>query len=177
MEVFIVMESNSHNSESPISPIHSIRVPNTVSLVAGVGDAKNPLNAFDMALLDAGIGNLNLIRISSIMPPKADIIPLPKIPMGSLVPTAYGYQISKVKGETIAAAISVAIPKDKELCGLIMEYEGICSKKEAETTVRDMAKEGFEMRGWEIDKIISIAIEHTVENIGCAFAAAALWYK
>jgi arginine decarboxylase len=33
------------------------------------------------------------------------------------------------------------------------------------------------MRGWEIDEIISIASEHTVENIGCAFAAAALWYK
>jgi arginine decarboxylase len=160
------------------SPIHSpFEVPNTVSLVAGVGDAKNALNAFDMALLDAGIGNLNLIRISSIMPPKADVIPLPKIPMGSLVPTAYGYQISDVKGETIAAAISIAIPKDKELCGLIMEYEGICGKKEAEDTVRNMAKEGFEMRSWEIDKIISIASEHTVEKIGCAFAAAALWYK
>ncbi len=153
------------------------RIPNTVSLVAGVGDAKNPLNAFDMALLDAGIGNLNLIRISSIMPPKSEIVPLPKIPMGSLVPTAYGYQISENKGETIAAAISVAIPKDKELCGLIMEYEGICGKKEAEETVREMAKEGFEMRGWDIEKIVSISAECVVENIGCAFAAAALWYK
>ncbi|AEF95932.1 Pyruvoyl-dependent arginine decarboxylase [Methanotorris igneus Kol 5] len=161
-----------------LSCIHApFRVPNTVSLVAGSAEGKTPLNAFDNALLKAGIGNLNLIRISSIMPPKAEIVPLPKIPMGSLVPTAYGYIISDVKGETIAAAISVAIPKDKELCGLIMEYEGKCSKKEAEKTVREMAKIGFEERGWEIDKIVSIATEHTVENIGCAFAAAALWYK
>ena len=58
-----------------------------------------------------------------------------------------------------------------------MEYEGKCGKKEAEETVREMAKMGFEARGWEIDKIVSIAAEHTVENIGCAFAAAALWYK
>lgn len=160
------------------SPIHSpFDVPNTVSLVAGTGDADIALNAFDMALLKSGIGNLNLIRISSIMPPKAEIVPLPKIPMGSLVPTAYGYQISDVKGETIAASISIAIPKDKELCGLIMEYEGVCGKKEAEEAVREMAKEGFEMRGWEIDRIESIAIEHTVEKVGCAFAAAALWYK
>ena len=160
------------------SAIHSpFEAPDTISLVAGTGDANNPLNAFDMSLLESGIGNLNLIRISSIMPPKADIIPLPKIPQGSLVPTAYGYQISELKGETIAAGISVAIPKDKELCGLIMEYECIGGKKECEDTVRNMAKEGFEMRGWEIDEIISIASEHTVENIGCAFAAAALWYK
>lgn len=160
------------------SAIHSpFEAPNTISLVAGTGDANNPLNAFDMSLLKSGIGNLNLIRISSIMPPKADIIPLPKIPQGSLVPTAYGYQISEIKGETVAAGISVAIPKDKELCGLIMEYECVGGKKECEDTVRNMAKEGFEMRSWEIDEIISIASEHTVENIGCAFAAAALWYK
>ncbi len=159
------------------SPIHTMKAPNILSLVAGVGDAKNYLNAFDMALLDAGICNVNLIRISSIMPPKAEIIPLPNIPMGSLVPTAYGYKVSENKGETISAAVSVAIPKDKELCGLIMEYSAIGGKKETEETVREMAKIGFEMRGWEIDKIISKASECTVENIGCAFAAVPLWYK
>ena len=152
-------------------------LPNTLSLVAGNGEGSNPLNAFDRALLNAGIGNLNLIRISSIVPPKVDIVPLPKIPMGSLVPIAYGYHTSDVKGETIAAAVSVALPKDKELCGLIMEYEGVCSKREAENIVIEMAKEGFEMRGWEIDKIISISSEHTVEKVGCAFAGAVLWYK
>ena len=160
-------------SGSFISPY----LPNTLSLVAGSGEGSNPLNAFDRALLNAGVGNLNLIKISSIVPPKVDIIPLPKIPMGSLVPIAYGYHTSDVKGETIGAAVSVALPKDKELCGLIMEYEGVCSKREAENKVIEMAKEGFEMRGWEIDKIISISSEHTVEKVGCAFAGAVLWYK
>jgi arginine decarboxylase len=161
-----------------ISPIHSpYNTPNTLSLVAGKGDTNNPLNAFDMALLDAGICNVNLIKISSIMPPKAEVVPLPNIPMGSLVPTAYGYKVSDIKGETVSAAVSVAIPKDKELCGLIMEHSAIGGKKETENTVREMAKTGFEMRGWEIDKIISFASECTVENIGCAFAAVALWYK
>ncbi|MBP2172220.1 pyruvoyl-dependent arginine decarboxylase [Methanococcus voltae] len=160
------------------SAIHSpFNAPNTISLVAGEGDAEIALNAFDMCLLESGIANVNLIRISSIMPPKAEVIPLPELPMGSLVPTAYGYQMSDVKGETVAASIGVAIPKDKELCGLIMEYECVGGKKEAEDTVREMAKDGFEMRGWEIDEIISIAAEHTVEKVGCAFAAAALWYK
>ena len=152
-------------------------LPNTLSLVAGSGEGSNPLNAFDSALLNAGVGNLNLVRISSIVPPKVDILPLPKIPMGSLVPTAYGYCTSDVKGETIAAAVSVALPRDEELCGLIMEYEGVCSKREAENIVVEMAKEGFEVRGWEIDRIISISSEHTVERVGCAFAGAILWYR
>ncbi|ACX72358.1 arginine decarboxylase, pyruvoyl-dependent [Methanocaldococcus vulcanius M7] len=161
-----------------ISPIHSyFKLPNTISLVAGSSEGKTPLNAFDGALLDAGIGNVNLIRISSIMPPKAEIVPLPKLPMGALVPTAYGYIISETPGETISAAISIAIPKDEDLCGLIMEFEGVCGKKEAEEKVREMAKIGFEMRGWELKEIKSIAVEHTVEKLGCAFAAAALWYK
>ncbi|ENN96160.1 pyruvoyl-dependent arginine decarboxylase [Methanocaldococcus villosus KIN24-T80] len=159
-----------------ISP-NLFKLPNTVSLVAGASEGKTELNAFDNALLKAGIGNVNLIRISSIMPPKAEIVPLPKLPMGALVPTAYGYIISKNPGEVIAAAVSVAIPKDDEKCGLIMEYEGVCSKKEAEERVREMAKIGFEERGWDIKRIESIAVEHEVERIGCAFAAAALWYK
>lgn len=71
----------------------------------------------------------------------------------------------------------MALPKDEELCGLIMEYEGVCSKREAENIVVEMAKEGFEVRGWEIDRIISISSEHTVERVGCAFAGAILWYR
>jgi arginine decarboxylase len=149
----------------------------TVSLVAGKSEGKTSLNAFDGALLNAGIGNVNLIKISSIIPPGSKIVPLPKIPFGSLVPTAYSYIISNTPGETISAAISIAIPKDKNLCGLIMEYKGKCSKKEAEKKVREMAKIGFEMREWELDKIESIAIEHTVKKLGCVFAAAVLWYK
>ncbi len=153
------------------------KLPNTVSLTAGSGEGETELNAFDRALLNAGVGNINLIKISSIMPPRAEITPLPKIPMGSLVPVAYGAIISEEPGELISAAVSVAVPKDENLCGLIMEFSGKCSKKEAEKKVRDMAKYGFEMRGWEIKKIESIAVEHIVEKIGCAFAGVVLWYK
>ncbi len=150
---------------------------NTLSLVSGSANANTSLNAFDKSLLKAGVGNLNLVKISSIMPVGCEIVELPSIPMGSLVPIAYGSICSDKKGETIAAAISVAIPKDKKLCGLIMEYEGFCSKKEAEKIVIEMAKEGFEIRDWEIDKILSISSECVVKKVGCAFAGAVLWYK
>ncbi|WP_423792815.1 pyruvoyl-dependent arginine decarboxylase [Methanocaldococcus indicus] len=154
-----------------------VRIPNTISLVAGKGEGETELNAFDRALLDAGVGNVNLVKMSSIMPPKAELVEIPKLPMGALVPIAYGCITSKEPGELIAAAVSVAFPKDEEKCGLIMEFSGKCSKKEAEERVREMAKIGFEMRGWDIKKIESIAIEHEVEKIGCAFAGAVLWYK
>ncbi|HBG22160.1 MAG TPA: pyruvoyl-dependent arginine decarboxylase, partial [Peptococcaceae bacterium] len=38
-------------------------VPSKFNLVTGSGEGATPLNAFDAALLDAGIGNLNLVRV------------------------------------------------------------------------------------------------------------------
>ena len=68
---------------------------------AGHAEGGTALNAFDNALLVAGIGNVNLIRVSSIVPPDVSFIELPKIKLGALVPTAYATITSDVPGETI----------------------------------------------------------------------------
>ena len=64
------------------------------SVTAGTAEGGTPLNAFDNALLAAGIGNVNLIKVSSIVPPDVDIVDLPKIKPGALVPTAYAAMTS-----------------------------------------------------------------------------------
>src|SRR5262249_30689843 len=56
---------------------------------AGNAEGGTPLNAFDNALLAAGIGNINLVRISSIVPPGVELLPLPRIKPGAIVPTAF----------------------------------------------------------------------------------------
>src|SRR3972149_6712404 len=56
-----------------------------VAATAGSAEGATPLNAFDNALLAAGIGNINLIKVSSIVPPHVSIIALPKIKPGALV--------------------------------------------------------------------------------------------
>ena len=43
---------------------------------AGHAEGGTALNAFDNALLAAGIGNINLIKISSILPPDVPVIEL-----------------------------------------------------------------------------------------------------
>ena len=60
-----------------------------VAATAGSAEGGTALNAFDNALLAAGIGNVNLVKVSSIVPPDVDIVDLPKIKPGSIVPTAY----------------------------------------------------------------------------------------
>lgn len=148
--------------------------PTKYALVAGKGDGKTALTAFDAALLDAGAGNLNLLRVSSILPPGCEQKPELGIPPGSLTPVAYGTINSDRHGQTIAAAIGVGISEDTY--GVIMEFEGYCTKEEAEETVAAMVCEGFANRDLPLIDLKVKAVEHQVDEVGSVFAAALLWY-
>ncbi|MBI3007466.1 MAG: pyruvoyl-dependent arginine decarboxylase, partial [candidate division NC10 bacterium] len=66
-----------------------LETPTCYALAVGAAEGETELNAFDNALLQAGIGNVNLVRVSSIVPPKAAFCPEVALPPGALVPTAY----------------------------------------------------------------------------------------
>jgi arginine decarboxylase len=138
---------------------------------AGHAEGGTPLNAFDNALLAAGIGNINLVKISSILPPEVPVIELPKIKPGALIPTAYAAITSEVPGETIAAAVGYAVPDDPAKNGVIMEFHGHGDRRQAEWAIRAMLDEAFRVRGEPIREMKVFAVEHTVERVGCALAA------
>jgi len=144
--------------------------PGRFFLTCGRGEGITPLNAFDAALWDAGVGDLNLVKVSSILPPGCRYDNSPLAP-GSVVPVAYAYIIADIPDEVIAAAVAVGIPEDPNQAGLIMEYSAKGHKDEAETIVRRMVEEGMAMRRRKIKEILSCAIECKVERIGAAFAA------
>lgn len=148
--------------------------PKKYFVTAAAAEGKTKLTAFDNALLKARVGNINLIRVSSILPPNTEYDPDLVIPPGSLVPTAYGSIVSDVPGETIAAAVGVGISEDD--FGVIMEFSGKCTKEEAEKAIEQMVKEAFEVRQKPLKEIKIAAAEHTVVNIGCALAAVPMWY-
>ncbi len=148
--------------------------PKKYFLTAAAAEGYSKLNAFDNALLKGRIGNVNLLRVSSILPPSAEYDPDLELPPGSLVPTAYGYIMSDVPGETIAAAVGVGLSKDT--FGVIMEFSGKCTKEEARQAIENMLKEAFEMRGMDLVDMKIAAVEHKVENVGCCLAAVPLWY-
>lgn len=152
-----------------------LETPRKYTLVAAGAEGPTHLNAFDNALLEAGIGNLNLLRVSSILPAGAARLAAIEMEPGSLVPTAYGVILSHTPGELISAAIGVGVAGDGG-SGVIMEFSGRCSKAEAEEAVRVMVEEAFRTRRRPIEKIEVLAAEHHVVENGCAFAAAALWY-
>lgn len=148
--------------------------PKKFFLTAASAEGHNHLTAFDNALLRGGIGNINLIRVSSILPPSAEYDPQLAIPPGSLVPTAYGYIISEEPGELISAAVGVGFSPDS--FGVIMEFSGRCGEEEARAKVESMIKEAFAARKMELVEVKIEATEHVVERIGCALAAVPLWY-
>ena len=150
-------------------------VPNAIWASAGAAEGDTELNAFDNALLAARVGNLNLIRVSSVLPKDALVLDEPpQITPGALVPTVYAVQVSGQPGETVAAAVGIGVGEGSH--GMIFESHG-GSRREVESAVRQMVAEGFARRELRLKEVIVRSIEHKVERIGCAVAAVVLWWR
>lgn len=156
-----------------------VNTPTIYCLVKGAAEGRTRLNAFDNALLEAGVGDTNLMRMSSILPPAAvqtDVRDL-TLPKGGLIPLAYATIDSTTPGRIISAAIAVGIPEDDSEPGVIMEFEDHAPLATVEAIVRQMVIDGFEYRNRKLKEIQSIGIEHNVEQCAAVFAAAVLWYR
>ncbi|AYO31235.1 arginine decarboxylase, pyruvoyl-dependent [Biomaibacter acetigenes] len=150
-------------------------MPTKYRMVAGSSEGATELNAFDGALLSAGAGNLNLLRVSSILPPGAVYDETLVIPPGNLVPVAYGSIVNSRPGATISAAVAVGIPEDGDY-GVIMELSGEFDRFTAESRIRQMVVNAFKIRNKPLADVRICSAEHMVDKIGCAFAGVLLWY-
>ncbi len=148
--------------------------PQRFMIVAAAAGADHALTAFDAALLKAGLGNVNLVRLSSILPPGCrEAENGINFPPGSFVPTAYGAVSSEIKGERIAAAVGIGFTE--ESFGVIMEHAGSCPAETARAKVEAMLVEAFSNRGLPLKGMKIKSIEHRVEKAGAAIALVALW--
>jgi arginine decarboxylase len=150
-------------------------MPTQYFLACGTSEGYTPLNAFDGALLQAGIGNTNIVRMSSIVPPHCKRISPIALPPGALVPTAYASMTSDVPGEIISSGVAIALPEDENQNGLIMEFSAKGDRPKIEEIVRNMAIEGMKLRGWKIKDLQTVVSEHRVKKIGATLAAVVLW--
>lgn len=145
-------------------------------LVAGTGHGRTELNAFDGALVDAGVGNYNLLRVSSIYPPACQAAncfdPLP----GSPLTIAYGYAVVAEPGIRISAAVGMAIPEERDRPGVIMEYSQHGILDDTLSMVRAMAEEAMSLRQTTIREILTLGKEVVSNDHATAvFAGVALW--
>lgn len=158
-------------------------VPTSVVLTAGSGSGATPLTAFHSALLDAGIGRFNLARVTSIVPPYAEVVCdggldhrlLSDMEAGTLLPVVYSAITSDADNQTVSAAVAVGYPKERSLHGVIFERSLVGTKAEAITSatlmvhevMRDRQVEAFELR-------VTSSVATAIEGVVCAVAAAVL---
>jgi arginine decarboxylase len=103
-------------------------VPTKVFLTKGVGRHKYQLKSFEAALRQAGVAQVNLVQVSSILPPRCKLISKEK-GIQLLIPGQIGFCVlarsdTNEHGRLIASAIGVALPKDKKQWGYLSEVHG-----------------------------------------------------
>lgn len=148
-------------------------LPRAVTAVAGSGEGSTDLNAFDHALMDAGIANLNFIRVTSVFPQGARVVPMRPYTPGLLMPAVYARISRHMPGERIAAAVGIGI--GAEGYGVIMEHSHAGSAENADQLVRRMVEEAMATRGLHTREIVVASKEHVVQRMGCAIAAVLFW--
>ncbi len=152
-----------------------IKTPDKYFLVKGFAEGDTELNAFDNALLAAGVGNTNLVRMSSILPPSCQEVAPVKLPYGALVPIAYADEASSIPGETVSAGVALGVTDDPTLPGVIMEHHMHGSEDECRTIVISKVESAFRVRGWKLADMKVAVVSGKVERIGAAFAGVVLW--
>ncbi len=103
-------------------------MPSKVFLTRGVGIHRHRLTAFEFALRDADIEQQNLVSISSIVPPRCEIIP-PQAGVETLHPGEITFCVlaraeTDEPGRRIHASIGLARPSDPSTYGYISEHHG-----------------------------------------------------
>lgn len=129
------------------------------------------LNAFDRALLGAGIGEQNLVSVSSVIPVGAVQIEPVEMPMGAVTFCVLA-QMRGTEGETISAGIAYAFRKDGK-GGYVAEGHLHGSKESLKTDLQWKMEEMARLRGIELGSI-GFAIEEQeipMDNYGCCLAA------
>ncbi|MDD3083487.1 MAG: pyruvoyl-dependent arginine decarboxylase [Candidatus ainarchaeum sp.] len=93
-----------------------------IAITSGFGESDtSKLNAFDNALIDAGIHDCNLIKVSSILAKNTKITKKFMIEKGSFVPCVLSTQ-NGLKKEIICSGIGIGFNNQKY--GFVMEAKG-----------------------------------------------------
>jgi len=140
-----------------------------IAIVSGKDEGPTKLNAFDNALSDAGIGDVNLIKVSSMLSGNTEIKQLPPLEPGSMVNCVLSEITSDNPGDEISAVIAVAIGKE---LGCVVETTGI-NKNEDDLIdkVKFMAKYMMEKRDVEIEELIVEKATTKVKEIASVVAS------
>lgn len=94
----------------------------------GVGRHREKLASFEMALRKAGIAQFNLVRVSSIFPPRCEIVSkrvgLMELVAGQIVHAVISDNATNEPNRLVASSVGVAVPRDRDTFGYLSEHHG-----------------------------------------------------
>ena len=109
-------------------------VPKRMFLTKGVGKHREKLTSFELALRSAGIAACNLVRVSSIFPPRCKIIPraegVKELSPGQITFAVMSENSTREPHRLIAASIGVALPADRNTFGYLSEHHSFGQTEE-----------------------------------------------
>ncbi len=101
-------------------------VPKRMFLTKGVGKHREKLTSFELALRNAGIAACNLVRVSSIFPPRCKLIPrtegIKELEPGQVTFVVISENSTREPHRLIAASVGVAMPADRNTFGYLSEH-------------------------------------------------------
>lgn len=146
----------------------------SITVHTAVGTGRTLLSAFDHALLQAGVGNYNLIPLSSVIPPGSSVVR-----DGEPVRGGHGDRLYCVEavayadhpGEVASAGLGWAI--HPTIGGLFVEHRG-GTPESVEEQIRLSLADLAEHRGVDFGEVsTAIATAHCADRPVCALAIAA----
>ena len=109
-------------------------VPKKLFFTKGVGKHKERLTSFELALRDAGIASQNLVRVSSIFPPRCKVITRKEgqtyLNHGEVVFSVIAENSTREPHRLIVSSIGVAIPADRNTYGYLSEHHSFGETEE-----------------------------------------------
>ena len=140
-----------------------------IAIVSGSSEGPTESNAFDNALYEAEIGDVNLIKVSSMLGANTKVEKLPKLKAGSMVNCVLSSLTSENEGEELIACVAAAIGEE---LGCVVEANGINQNPEdIKNEAIEMVKYMMDKRNVKIKELIVEEAHHTVKEIGSAIAA------
>ena len=145
-------------------------------MVSGRGQSRtSPLNAFDKALDDAGIAQLNLVKVSSVLPKDCRKIEYNHIDPGEITHCVLA-RMDGVEGEMISAGVLAGecrSKEGKEDYGLVAEATGNMPLDKLSSRLGEVLGEMADARELVIDGSHVTSESFTVDDghYGCVVAA------
>ncbi|MHC1593605.1 MAG: pyruvoyl-dependent arginine decarboxylase [Methermicoccaceae archaeon] len=154
-------------------------VPERVFYTSGIGTHESKLASFEIALRDAGVHILNLVGVSSVLPPNCTFISkeegLAELEPGGVTFCVLSETSSCQRGERVFVCVACAHPSDEGMHGYFAEHHSSVDEKEGLAVASALASELYSsLTGEQPSRLTSVHRTGVVEREGEYLTAVAM---